>query len=144
MHYHFKVHKEGKGYWAQCLEIAYCHTQTDGPGTLDDLRRNCEEVLNLVLNEPPESKELIPLPDKNLDGNKRLMKVKADDTIAFAMVLRQSRLKARMTQVQAAQKLGMKNINSYQRLERKANPTLTMINKLHTVFPKMELEYLFQ
>ncbi len=27
MKYHFKIHKEGKGFWAECLELEGCITQ---------------------------------------------------------------------------------------------------------------------
>jgi transcriptional regulator with XRE-family HTH domain len=42
-----------------------------------------------------------------------------------------------MTQKQVAEMLGMKNIYSYQRLEKRSNPTLTIINKIHTIFQKL-------
>jgi transcriptional regulator with XRE-family HTH domain len=49
-----------------------------------------------------------------------------------------------MTQKQAAGMLGMKNVYSYQRLEKKSNPTLNIIKKIHNVFPEIKLNYLFQ
>jgi transcriptional regulator with XRE-family HTH domain len=49
-----------------------------------------------------------------------------------------------MTQKQVAEMLRMKNIYSYQRLEKRSNPTLTIINKIHTIFPEIKLNYLFQ
>jgi hypothetical protein len=45
-----------------------------------------------------------------------------------------------MTQKQAAEMMGMKNLYSYQRLEKKANLTLAIIKKIHAVFPEIGLE----
>ena len=44
----------------------------------------------------------------------------------------------------AAEMLGMKNVYSYQRLEKKTNATLSIIGKIRTTFPDIKLEYLFQ
>jgi len=141
MYYHFKSHKEGNGYWAECCELDGCVTQGD---TLEELYGFCEEALNLYLEEPGDSKIIFPLPDETLDSNKRLIKIAADPEIALAVLLRNYRLNAKMTQKQVAELLGMKNIYSYQRLERKSNPTLSIINKIHTVFPEIKLGYLFR
>ncbi|MDR2841927.1 MAG: helix-turn-helix domain-containing protein, partial [Spirochaetaceae bacterium] len=64
--------------------------------------------------------------------------------IAFALLLRNYRLNSNMTQKQVAEMLGMKNIYSYQRLEKRSNPTLTIINKIYTIFQEIKLNYLFQ
>ena len=32
MKYHFKVHKGGKGYWAECIELVGCITEADSDG----------------------------------------------------------------------------------------------------------------
>jgi transcriptional regulator with XRE-family HTH domain len=47
-----------------------------------------------------------------------------------------------MTQKQAAEMMGMKNVYSYQRLEKKSNPTLSIMKKIHLVFPEIKLENL--
>jgi predicted RNase H-like HicB family nuclease len=44
MHYHFKIHKENNGYWAECCELEGCVTQGD---TLEELYKFCDEALNL-------------------------------------------------------------------------------------------------
>jgi predicted RNase H-like HicB family nuclease len=140
MYYHFRAHKEGNGYWAECCELDGCVTQGD---TLNELHGFCEEALNLYLEEPGDSKVIFPLPDEALDKNRKLIKISVEPEIALAVLLRNYRLNARMTQKQVAEMLGMKNIYSYQRLERKSNPTLSIINKIHTIFPEIKLEYLF-
>jgi predicted RNase H-like HicB family nuclease/DNA-binding XRE family transcriptional regulator len=141
MKYHFKVHKERSGFWAECLELNGCITQAD---TQAELYKNCEEALNLFLEEPIDSKIIFSLPDNSLDGEKKIIKIQVEPEIVLAVLLRNYRLNSNMTQKQAAEMLGMKNIYSYQRLEKKSNPTLTIINKIHTVFPEIELNYLLQ
>jgi predicted RNase H-like HicB family nuclease len=141
MQYHFKVHKEKAGFWAECLELNGCITQAD---TQEELYKNCEEALNLFLEEPSDSKIIFPLPDNSLDVKKNIMKIQVEPEIALAVLLKNYRLNSNMTQKQVAEMLGMKNIYSYQRLEKKSNPTLTIINKIHTVFPEIELNYLLQ
>jgi predicted RNase H-like HicB family nuclease/DNA-binding XRE family transcriptional regulator len=144
MYYHFKVHKEGNGYWAECCELSHCQTETDGPGSREDLRKNCREVLNLYLDEPPASQKIMPMPDPALDSNHKLMRIEAEPQIAFSQMLRTSRLKAQLTQQQAAQLLNMKIVYSYQRLEKRSNPTLALMTKVKNVFPDIQLQELFQ
>lgn len=60
--YTFKVHKEGKGYWAECIQLSGCQTQADN---LTELKKNIKEVLSLYLEtqrELLESKKVIKLP----------------------------------------------------------------------------------
>jgi predicted RNase H-like HicB family nuclease/DNA-binding XRE family transcriptional regulator len=141
MKYHFKIHKEKTGFWAECLELNGCSTQADTQG---ELYKNCEEALNLFLEEPFDSKIIFPLPDSSLDVEKNIIEIQVEPEIALAVLLRNYRLNSNMTQKQVAEMLGMKNIYSYQRLEKKSNPTLTIINKIHTIFPEIELNYLLQ
>jgi predicted RNase H-like HicB family nuclease/DNA-binding XRE family transcriptional regulator len=141
MKYHFKIHKEKIGFWAECLELNGCITQAD---TQEELYKNYEEALNLFLEEPIDSKIIFPLPDTSLDDKKHIMKIRVEPEIALAVLLRNYRLNSKMTQKQVVKILGMKNIYSYQRLEKKSNPTLTIINKIHTIFPEIELNYLLQ
>ena len=138
MTYHFKIHKENKGYWAECCELKGCVTQAD---TLEELYFSCKEALNLYLDEPNDSAVVFPLPNENLDS-KKLIKIVVEPEMALAVLLRHHRSNSKMTQKQAAQMLGMKNVYSYQRLERKSNPTLNLIKKIHTLFPEIKLEYL--
>jgi predicted RNase H-like HicB family nuclease/DNA-binding XRE family transcriptional regulator len=140
MYYHFEAHKEGSGYWAECCELEGCVTQGE---SREELYTFCEEALNLYLEEPNDSKITFPLPDEKLD-RKNLIKIPVEPEIALAVLLRNHRLNAKMTQKQVAEMLGMKITYSYQRLEKKSNPTLSIINKIHTVFPEIELNYLFR
>ncbi len=136
MKYHFKVHAEVNGFWGECCELAGCVSQGN---TLEDLKTACQEALNLFLEEPDDSRIVFPLPDDSLDTNRKLEKIPVDPEIALAVLLRDYRSSMKLTQKQAAGMLGMKNVYSYQRLEKKSNPTLSLISKIHTVFPGIGL-----
>ncbi len=141
MNYHFHVHKENNGFWAECCELSGCVAEAD---TLEELKEECKESLNLYLEEPSDSKVVFPLPEDELDKNKKLLSIAVEPEIALAVLLRYYRSNSRMTQKQVSEKLGMKNVYSYQRLEKKSNPTLNIMKKIHLVFPEIKFEYLFQ
>jgi antitoxin HicB len=138
MKYHFKIHKEGTGFWAECLELQGCLTQGDDRKHLDEMML---EVLSLYLDEPETSTILFPMPDPSLKG-RNIVEVPVQTSVAMAMVLRQSRVERRMTQRQVADKLGMKHIWQYQKLEsgRFANPELKTLVKLKTLFPNLSVD----
>nr|NGX27718.1 hypothetical protein [Chlamydiota bacterium] len=97
MKYHFKIHKEGKHFWAQCVELEGCITQ----GTsLKDLRKNMQEALNLYVQEPESSKDLAALPDESIRRSKSIEEVSLDPQIAFSFMVRYYRIKYGMTQHQ--------------------------------------------
>lgn len=52
MKYHFKIHKEGTGFWAECLELDGCQTQGD---SREHLQLMMEDVLIAFLNQKLES-----------------------------------------------------------------------------------------
>jgi antitoxin HicB len=142
MFYHFKIHKEKKGYWSECIELKGCNTEAD---TLDKLYKNMEEVLNLYLNEPENSKIIFPLPQKIVSG-KDIITIPVDPKIAFALKMKIFRSKKGLSQKQVADLLGMKNIYSYQRLEstRKANPNLSTIARIKQIFPEFNIDDVFK
>jgi predicted RNase H-like HicB family nuclease len=80
MNYHFITHKEDNGYWAECCEVEGCLTQGE---TIEDLYKSCEEVINLYLEEPPDSQIIFPLPDETLDNKKDLIKIAVEPEIAY-------------------------------------------------------------
>ncbi len=141
MFYHFKIHKEPNGYWAESIELKGCVTQAD---SLEQLYLNMEEALNLYLNEPENSKVTFPLPQRNIIG-KNIVKIPVDPKIAFAMKMKIYRSKKGLSQRQVADLLGMKNIYSYQRLEstKKANPNLSTIARIKEVFPEFNIDEIF-
>jgi antitoxin HicB len=139
MQYHFKIHKEGSGFWAQCLELVGCITQADSK---EELYENMQEALNLYIEEPEDSKELIPLPDKSIKTSKTVVAIPVDPQIAFSHMVRHYRMKYGLTQEEAANKMGFENIYSYQRLENKrCNPSLKTISQVMKVFPDFSLDY---
>ena len=135
MKYHFKIHRAGKGFWAECLELKGIHTQGDTKG---ELLANMHEALNLFLNEHPDSKIVHPLPRTSGKG----VQVEVEPQIAFAFYLRRIRLKRGLTQKEVARLMGFKNLYSYQRLEKAktANPELSTLAQIKRLFPELNLE----
>jgi predicted RNase H-like HicB family nuclease/DNA-binding XRE family transcriptional regulator len=133
MTYHFYVHEEEKGFWAECVELTGCVTQAE---SFDELEIQCKEALNLFLEEPNDSKIVFPLPNESIDSDTSLIKTDVDPEIALAVLLRYHRFNSKLTQKQMAEMLGMKNLYSYQRLEKRSNPTLSIIKKYTPYFQK--------
>ena len=142
MFYHFKIHKENNGYWAECPELKGCVTQADN--LTMHYYKNMKEALNLYLHEPENSKVTFPLPNKNIIG-KNIVKIPVDPQIAFAIKMKIIRAKKGLSQRQVADLLGMKNIYSYQRLEstKKANPSLSTMARIKEIFPEFNIDELF-
>lgn len=139
MRYHFKIHKETKGYSAQCIELEGCITEAD---TLEDLFTNMQEALNLYVEEPENSKDLAALPDASIKISKTILEVPLDPQIAFAFMVRYWRIKSGLTQAAAAKKMGFDTLFSYQRLEsRRCNPSLKTISRIKRTFPKFSIDY---
>ena|SRR3989338_5059304 len=139
MKYHFRIHKEKGGYWAEGVEIGWAHTQGD---TLEELRGNMKEVLELCLEEADRGSSFVPpMPDPSVRG-RNIAEVTPDPNIAMAVLLRRSRIKSRMSQRQTALKLGIKHLSQYQRLEKgeTANPELRTLANLRKLFPKFSVD----
>jgi len=138
MKYHFKIHKEGDGYWAECIELRGCITQGD---SIEELKQNMEEALNLYIEEPQSSKELFPFPDDSIKIRKNIVEISLDPQIAFAYLVRYCRISHGMTQKQTAKKLGYDNLFSYQRLETKrCNPNLKTMVMIKDLFPEFSMD----
>lgn len=137
MRYHFKIHKENHGFWAECLELSGCVTQAD---TREELDFNMQEALNLYLEEFEDDRFLAPQPNPLIRVDSHTVEVSVEPSIALAVSIRYQRIKQGLTQREAADQLGMKAIYSYQRLEKRCNPTLEMINKLVHLFPALSVD----
>lgn len=137
MRYHFKVHKENKGFWAECMELPGCVTQAD---TREELHLNMQDALNLYLEEAVDFEHLAPLPKPSIKIGRNVVEVSVDPSVALAFSIRRQRIKQGLTQREAADQLGMKAIYSYQRLEKRCNPTLDLIYKLVLLFPALSLD----
>jgi len=137
--YHFKIHKEKKGYWAKGVEIHWANTQAD---TLEELGRNMKDVLELCLEEPDDRSTFIPpMPIRSLKG-KNIVEVSPDPKVALAALIRKERIEAKLSQREAAARMGIKHISQYQRLEsgKTANAELGTLAKLKKVFPAISVD----
>lgn len=132
MKYHFKIHRDPDGLWAECVELDGCVTQAD---TMEELNKFMKEVLDLYLDEPEDSERLAPLPSEKVKG-RDIVEIPVDPKIAFGLFMKHLRNDHKFTQKQVADMLGMKNIFSYQRLEKKANPSLALLEKVKQVYPE--------
>jgi predicted RNase H-like HicB family nuclease/DNA-binding XRE family transcriptional regulator len=140
MRYSFKIHKEGKMYWAQGIELTGCFTQGN---TLEELHKNMREALNLMVSEPADSDDFVPLPDKSIKSTRTVVKVPVDPQVAFSFYVRLLRKKHKLTQKQMASRLGFKSIFQYQRLESaNYNPTLNTLALVKNLFPEISLDQL--
>jgi predicted RNase H-like HicB family nuclease/DNA-binding XRE family transcriptional regulator len=139
MKYHFRLEPEDVGFSAECLELEGCLTEGDD---LDEVKKNASEALNLYLDEPQDSRHVFNMPNESLKG-KDIIEVEVEADIAFAMLMRQYRIERQLTQAQMADKLGMNRIYSYQRLERKANPSLDLLKRIKRIIPDFPLDAIF-
>ncbi len=135
MTYHFHVHRKG-GLWAECIELEGCVTQGRDQAAL---QANMREALNLYLEEPKSSKLVFPLPQA-IRESADIVPVEVDPGVAFGVQLRQFRIRNHLTQKEAARQLRMRNVYSYQRLERRSNPSLSTLMRVKRLFPEFSLD----
>ncbi len=141
MKYHFHRHKEKTGYWAECIELPGCRAQGED---LSDLQNQCEEALNLYLDEPEDSKLILPLPKPSVKLRPKIIAVDVKPEIAFSFLMRRTRLKLGLTQHQMREQLGFQTLYSYQKLEssRFANPTLRSLVNILKKLPQFPFKHL--
>jgi antitoxin HicB len=142
MEYHFKIHSESDGFWAECIELDGCNTQAE---TQDELMSNMQEVLNLYLSEPIDSKKIFPLPSTKHFNKKNIVTVEVNPSVAFAFLLRMTRLKKKHTLRSMAKLLEYKSVNSYAKLEKPktSNPELRTLGNILKKIPDFPVEFLF-
>ena len=151
MTYRFAVSEEDDGYSAWCPELEGCRTQAD---SIPGLQQNAAEALDLYLDEAPSSSVLPPLPgaagsahndaadahtaaDSDADW---FMDVPVTAGRALALQLKHHRAANRLSQAEMATRLGMKNVYSYQRLERNANPRLSTLTRLKRMVSSLSID----
>ena len=103
MFYHFKIHKEKKGLWAECIELKGAVTQGK---TKQELEKMMKEALNLYLDEPSDSRLPVPLPKRNMNemfaiadrlmGGSRIHIICADGISRMARIPGRMKRKARV------------------------------------------------
>ena len=121
----------------KCIELPGCVTQAD---TKEELDLNMQEALNLYLEEVEDYEYLAPLPKASIKEGRNVIEVPVNPSVALAFSIRYQRIKQGLTQREVADQLGMKAIYSYQRLEKRCNPTLDLIYKLVLLFPSLSLD----
>lgn len=141
MKYHFKIHQESNGYWAECIELEGCSTQAD---TREILEKNMSEALNLFLSEPESSNYIFSKP-KKMKLNSNIKEVVVEPTVAMALKIRELRLKNKLTQKGMMEKLGIKFLSNYQRLEnpKKSNPEVKTLSIIKKEFPNFSIDEIF-
>ena len=130
MKYFFKYYKDVQGgYWGKFPDLPGCQTQAN---TLDKLKKMAKQAVELYLDDDYDFQCKIPLP-KKYKGKRFYVSIAS--AIAFPIILRKARLAAGLTQQQMAQKLGLKSIGAYQRLEtlHQSNPRLNTIYKISEI-----------
>jgi DNA-binding XRE family transcriptional regulator len=80
-------------------------------------------------------------PDPKAKG-RNIVEVSPDPRIALAFLIRKERREAKMTQREAADRLGIKHISQYQKLEsgKTANAELSTLAKQKAVFPSLSVD----
>jgi predicted RNase H-like HicB family nuclease len=139
MKYHFRLEHADDGTTASCIELEGCLTEG---GTPEEVRANCKEALNLYLDEPPNSSMLFPPPQEGLEGPD-IEAIEVDLAIAFAQTLRMYRVQNNLTRAEMAHRLDMALLFSYRRLERRSNPTLEVMTKIHDRLPDFSFDSIF-
>lgn len=141
MEYHFKIHKDGSGFWAECIELQGCSTQGD---SMEELKFNMADALNLFLSESDDSSLFFPAPKKI--AGKNVVAVEVEPSVFLAMLIRQERLKKKFTQKQMMEVLGIKTLSNYQRLEdpKRANPELRTLVEIKKALPDLNLNPIFE
>ena len=133
MKYHFKVHKEGKGFWAQCIELPGCVTEGD---SMEELQNNMQEALNLYIDEPEDSKELAPLPEGTIVQRVISWKYLLIHKLLLPLWYAIAGSSRDLLNNKRQRKWVLHTIYSYQRLENKScNPSLILISKVKKPFP---------
>ena len=127
MKYFARITKQGRReYLVEFPDLEGCLTQGDN---LRDARKNAHEALNGWLAARCDYNLDIPNPKKRKGKNDYPIDV--EFPTALAIILRKNRKSQKMTQTQAAKKLGITQ-QAYARLEHpyKANPSLSTLEKL--------------
>lgn len=137
MEYSFKIHKEKKGYWAEGVELGGCRAQAE---TLEDLKTSLQEALNLYLSESDESLIEFPMPQKSMGKN--IILIEVDPGVALSVLIRQARLRRKLTQKQMMAVMGIKTLSNYQRLEnpKKSNPEFKTLIQIQKAIPELKVD----
>ena len=114
MRYHFKYYPDERGgFYGECIEIEGCRSEGN---TLEELKKNFAEALNLSLQCAFHDQETFIFPDDKYDNVKGVLSIKPDINILFANLLKYHRKHNNLTQKNVSDKLGYKSVWAYQKL----------------------------
>lgn len=124
--YQIKIHKEGKGYWGEFIDLPGCFTSAD---TKVELLENARDALTLYLDEARDPKWDVPAP-RNRRG-KGYTWITPYPDVAIPLMIRNARKKHGLGQPALAKKLGI-TVQQLQKLETpgKSNPTVKTLAKI--------------
>ena len=78
MLYHFKIHKEGKGDWAECIELPECITTGNSK---EELRANMHNALNEYFQESSRIFRYVPPPAAFIKVSRSVVEVPVDPAV---------------------------------------------------------------
>jgi DNA-binding XRE family transcriptional regulator len=99
----------------------------------------------VYLSEPESSKIIFPLPQKKQSNSEDFVAVSVDPSVAFSFLLRRYRLQKKITLKEMAEKLKMKNLNTYVKLEKasSSNPELRTLAKIKSILSDFPINMIF-
>jgi len=82
--------------------------------------------------------------DTSIKLSKNIAAVPVEPAIALSVMIRHYRKKNNLTQADMMKILNLKNIYSYQRLEKMTAPKLSTLVKIKEVIPELSIDYILQ
>lgn len=127
--YQAKVYKDGESYSVEFPDLPGCFSTGQ---TKDEALENAREALSLFLEEARDPKWSVPKPKSR--RSKQYHWITPFEDVAVPLMIRQARLKHKLTQAQLARKLKM-TIQQLQKLETpgKSNPTIKTLAAISEV-----------
>lgn len=76
--YHFKIHKEGSGFWAQCLELPECLAEGSSK---EELKKNMKIALNEYFLESERILRYVPPSAAFIKTGRSVVEVEVDPSV---------------------------------------------------------------
>ena len=135
--YHGIIHHDSDGYWIEFPDLKGCVTEAD---TYEDLLTNASEALNLYLEDFVCNEKELPKPTaiiNNLDPTVTIATIDVNPEIAVPLMIKQIRQENNVSQMEVAEKMGVK-YQTYQQVEsiKKFNATIKTLRKVAKALDK--------